>query len=214
MIVSYVKSTGNQVMVCAEMTYEIELGKAVLVDPLPAEIKKNVVWRDSYWLPDEAASIYAKAQAVISVECHSPLIALHRHADVLRPPATDTCKGQMYRDIGANDWFFEVDETSGPQLWSRLGAIVKDPAKVRESEVDHGDGGSASAVWCERCAKRARWADPVRFSHERNTQHLCTRRYQARDLAPGSRPNALAAAGEIAGWKLLFDGKSLDGWRS
>ena len=34
----------------------------------------------------------------------------------------------MYRDIGANDWFFEVDETDGPQLWSRLETIVRDPA--------------------------------------------------------------------------------------
>ncbi len=132
MIISYVKHTGNKVMVCAEMTYEIELGKEVLVDPLPAEIKKNVVWRDTYWLPDEAASIYSKAQCVISVECHSPLIALHNGTPTfyVRQP-TDTCKGQMYRDIGANDWFFEVDETNGPQLWSRLEAIHKDPAKAK-----------------------------------------------------------------------------------
>jgi hypothetical protein len=132
MIVSYVKATGNKVMVCAEMTYQVEMGKEVLVDPLPAEIKKNVVWRDTYWLPDEAASIYAKAQAVISVECHSPLIALHNGTPTfyVRQP-TDTCKGQMYRDIGANDWFFEIDETNGPQLWSRLEAIVKDPPAAR-----------------------------------------------------------------------------------
>ncbi len=132
MIVSYVKNTGNKVMVCAEMTYQVEMGKEVLVDPLPAEIKKNVVWRDTYWLPDEAASIYTKAQAVISVECHSPLIALQTGTPTfyVRQP-TDTCKGQMYRDIGANDWFFEVDETSGAQLWSRLEAIHKDPAGAR-----------------------------------------------------------------------------------
>src|SRR6185436_1688554 len=73
MIVAYVKATGNKVMVCAEMTYQVEMGRDVLVNPLPAEIKKNVVWRDTYWLPDEAASIYAKAQCVVSVECHSPL---------------------------------------------------------------------------------------------------------------------------------------------
>ena len=121
MIISYVKNTGNKVMVCAEMTYQVEMGKEVLVDPLPAEIKKNVVWRDTYWLPDEAASIYSKAQAVISLECHSPLIALHNGTPTfyVRQP-TDTCKGQMYRDFGANEWFFEVDETNGPELWSRL----------------------------------------------------------------------------------------------
>jgi hypothetical protein len=132
MIVAYVKNTGNKVMACAEMTYQVEMAKQVLVDPLPEEIKKNVVWRDTYWLPDEAASIYSKAQAVVSVECHSPLIALHNGTPgmYVRQP-TDTCKGQMYRDFGANDWFFEVDETSGDQLWQRLSTIHRSPAKAK-----------------------------------------------------------------------------------
>ena len=132
MIVSYVRHTGNKVMTCAEMTYEMQLAKDVLIDPLPADVKKNVVWRDTYWLPDEAAAIYAKAQAVVSVECHSPLIALHNGTPAIyvRQP-TDTCKGQMYRDFGANDWFFEIDETSGQQLWSRLEAIHQDPPAAR-----------------------------------------------------------------------------------
>jgi hypothetical protein len=132
MIVRYVRGTGNKVMACAEMTYQVQMAKDELVDPLPADVKKNVVWRDTYWLPDEAASIYAKAQAVVSVECHSPLIALHNGTPTfyVRQP-TDTCKGQMYRDIGAHDWFFEVDETSGAQLWSRLEAIHKDPVAAR-----------------------------------------------------------------------------------
>ncbi|MEO7415098.1 MAG: polysaccharide pyruvyl transferase family protein [Opitutaceae bacterium] len=132
MIVAYVKNTGSKVMVCAEMTYQVQLGKEVLFDPLPAEIRKNVVWRDTYWLPDEAASIYARAQCVVSLECHSPLIALHNGTPTfyVRQP-TDTCKGQMYRDLGAADWFFEIDETDGAQLWSRLEAIHRDPAKAR-----------------------------------------------------------------------------------
>lgn len=133
MIVAYVRHTGNRVMACAEMTYQIPMAKEVLVDPLPADVKKNVVWRDTFWLPDEAASIYSKAQAVISVECHSPIIALAHGtpAFYVRQP-TDTCKGQMYRDIGVNDWFFEVDETNGDQLWSRLEAIHRDPAGARD----------------------------------------------------------------------------------
>jgi hypothetical protein len=132
MIVSYVRATGHKVLTCPEMTYEIELAKEAVVDPLPADVRKNVVWRDTYWLPDEAASIYTNALAVVSLECHSPLIALHVGTPTfyVRQP-TDTCKGQMYRDIGANDWFFEIDETNGPQLWSRLEAIHKDPAAAR-----------------------------------------------------------------------------------
>jgi hypothetical protein len=132
MMVAYVKHTGNKVMVCAEMIHEIELGKEVLVDPLPPEVKKNVVWRDSYWLPDEAASIYKKAQALVSMECHSPLIAYHNGTPAIfvRQP-TDTWKGQMYPDIGAAEWFFEVDQTTGAQLWSRVEAIHKNPAAAR-----------------------------------------------------------------------------------
>ena len=132
MITAYVKATGHKVLACPEMTYEVELARQVLVDPLPAEVKKNVVWRDSFWLPDEAASVYAKAQAVVSVECHSPLIALHNGtpAFYVRQP-TDTCKGQMYRDFGAGEWMFEVEETSGARLGSSLQAIVQDAAAAK-----------------------------------------------------------------------------------
>jgi len=132
MIVAYVKQTGNRVLACPEMTYQIPLAKEALVDPLPAEVKKQVVWRDSFWMPDEAASVYARAQAVVSIECHSPLIALHNGTPTfyVRQP-TDTCKGQMYRDFGAAEWFFEIEGTSGEQLWSRLETIVRDPAKAK-----------------------------------------------------------------------------------
>jgi hypothetical protein len=132
MIVAYVKNTGNRVLACPEMTYQIELAKESLVDPLPDEIRKNVVWRDSFWLPDEAASVYRRAQAVISVECHSPLIALHNGTPAMyvRQP-TDTCKGQMYRDFGAERWMFEIEETNGKQLWSRLSEIVTSPQQAR-----------------------------------------------------------------------------------
>jgi hypothetical protein len=114
------------------MTYQVPMGKEVLVDPLPADVKKNVIWRDSFWLPDEAASVYSKALAVVSVECHSPLIAYRNGtpAFYVRQP-TDTCKGQMYRDFGAGEWLFEVEETDGEQLWSRLSAVHRDPAAAK-----------------------------------------------------------------------------------
>ena len=132
LIVAYVRATGQRAFVCPEMTYQIDLARDHVIAPLPADVKKHVVWRDTYWMPDEAASIYARALAVVSIECHSPLIALHVGTPTfyVRQP-TDTCKGQMYRDIGADDWFFEIDETSGAQLWSRLEAIHKNPAAAR-----------------------------------------------------------------------------------
>jgi hypothetical protein len=158
LIVSYIKRTGNRVLACPEMTYQVALAKQVLVDPLPEDVKSHVVWRDSFWLPDEAASVYAKAQAVVSLECHSPLIALHNGTPTfyVRQP-TDTCKGQMYRDIGADDWFFEIDQTSGPELWSRLETVVRDPkaakAKV-QSIMATVEKGQRRMVECVRAAVR------------------------------------------------------------
>jgi hypothetical protein len=159
MIVAYVNNTGNKVMACAEMTYEVSLAKEVLVDPLPDDVKKNVVWRDTYWLPDEAASIYSKAQAVISMECHSPLIALHNGTPgmYVRQPS-DTCKGQMYRDFGAADWFFEVEETSGEQLWSRVKAIHDNPGSAKAkvaSILSNVEKGQRRMVEAVRAACRA-----------------------------------------------------------
>jgi len=66
------------------------------------------------------------------MECHSPLIALHQGTPTfyVRQP-TDTCKGEMYRDIGAGEWLFEIDETDGSQLWTKLEAVHRDPAAAR-----------------------------------------------------------------------------------
>jgi polysaccharide pyruvyl transferase WcaK-like protein len=132
MMVAYVKKTGGKVLACPEMTYQIALAKRMLVDPLTEDVRKHVVWRDRFWLPDEAASVYSKARAVVSMECHSPLIALKSGTPTfyVRQP-TDTCKGQMYRDIGADEWFFEVDETSGRALWSRLEGVLKEEEKAK-----------------------------------------------------------------------------------
>jgi hypothetical protein len=132
MIIAYVRRTGGRVLACPEMTYQIEVAKQFVVDPLPEDVRKNVVWRDTYWLPDEAASVYSKALAVVSIECHSPLIALRNGtpAFYVRQP-TDTCKGQMYRDFGADDWFFEIDETDGAALWTKLDRIQRDRGKAK-----------------------------------------------------------------------------------
>jgi hypothetical protein len=153
MMIRFVRETGQRVMVCAEMTYQVEMGRDVLVQPLPEDVRSKVVWRDTYWLPDEAASIYANAACVVSVECHSPLIALHQGTPIIhvRQP-TDTCKGQMYRDIGCSDWLQEVDETDGPTLWRVLSEIVSKPdaakAKVRRvmSGVETGQARMVEAV--------------------------------------------------------------------
>jgi hypothetical protein len=121
LITLWVRHTGLKVVACPEMTYQIETAREQLVDPLPEEIRRHVVWRDEYWLPDEAAALYAHARAVVSIECHSPIIALAHGTPMLhvRQPV-DTVKAHMFRDLGLGDWVFEVGATSGAQLWETL----------------------------------------------------------------------------------------------
>lgn len=130
---AYVRKTGNKVLVCPEMTYAIDTGKTLLIDPLPDDVKKNTAHRNTFWLPDEAASVYAKAAAVVSFEMHSPILALAAGtpAIYLRQP-TDTRKGQMMRDIGLPDWIFEIDQTPAPTLAETLLAIISDRDAARK----------------------------------------------------------------------------------
>ncbi|MEX2592385.1 MAG: polysaccharide pyruvyl transferase family protein [Anditalea sp.] len=74
-MVTWVRQTGNKVLVCPEMTYQVEIMDELLIEPLPDDVKPFVL-REVIWLPDEAASIYKKAFAVLSFECHSPIIAV------------------------------------------------------------------------------------------------------------------------------------------
>ncbi|WP_254560026.1 polysaccharide pyruvyl transferase family protein [Dyadobacter diqingensis] len=130
-MIAWVCETGNKVLVCPEMTYQVDIMDELLINPLPADVKPFVVKR-GYWLPDEAASVYAKAHTVLSFECHSPIIAAANGTPCfyLRQPE-DTIKGQMYYDLGFNDWTFEMNETTGEQLTQRLREVWKDYKKAK-----------------------------------------------------------------------------------
>ena len=136
-MIAWVRETGNKVLVCPEMTYQVELMDELLINPLPEDVKPFVLKR-GYWLPDEAASIYSKAHSVISFECHSPIIAAANGTPFLYlRQSEDTIKGQMYYDLNFDDWIFEIEETEGDQIASRLREIwtsyPKSAAKLKRS---------------------------------------------------------------------------------
>lgn len=120
-IIDWVKTTGLKVLICPEVTYQVEFSKENLYDPLPDNIKKNVVWRDSFWMPDEATSVYKQARAMVCCEPHSLIMALANGIPSIHvKQATDTRKGQMFRDIGLGDWYFLMDETPASQIFNEL----------------------------------------------------------------------------------------------
>ena len=125
-IIAWVRETGNKVLVCPEMTYEVDIMDELIIDPLPSDVKPFIV-KHGYWMPDEAASVYAKAHTVLSFECHSPIIAAACGTPFfyLRQPE-DTIKGQMYYDLGFNDWVFEIEQTEGKLIADRLREVWQD----------------------------------------------------------------------------------------
>lgn len=139
-IIDWVKATGKQVLICPEVTYQVEFSKMNLYDPLPADIKKNCVWRDSFWMPDEATSVYKQARAMVCCEPHSLIMAVANNIPSIHvKQATDTRKGQMWIDIGLGDWYFRMDETPASQISRQLlqihnnyDAALKTVNKARE----------------------------------------------------------------------------------
>lgn len=125
-MIAWVRQTGNKIVVCPEMTYQVDIMDELLIAPLPEDIKPYIVKHD-YWLPDEAASLYKHAHTVLSLECHSPIIALANGtpAFYIRQPE-DTIKGQMYYDLELKDWTFEVMETTGRQITEQLMKVYND----------------------------------------------------------------------------------------
>jgi hypothetical protein len=130
-MVAWVRETGNKVLVCPEMTYQVDIMDELLIDPLPADVRPYVIKR-GYWMPDEAASVYEKTHTVLSFECHSPIIAaaIGTPFFYLRQPE-DTIKGQMYYDLGFDDWTFEIEQTKGEKIAGSLREVWTDYPKAR-----------------------------------------------------------------------------------
>lgn len=76
-IVEVVKQTDLKVLVCPENRTQMAVGKEMLIDKLPDEILKSVVWRPDYWLTGEAVSVYVRSAGLFGNEMHSPL-RVHR----------------------------------------------------------------------------------------------------------------------------------------
>ncbi|MFO0926385.1 MAG: polysaccharide pyruvyl transferase family protein [Gemmataceae bacterium] len=133
-IVAWVTTLRRKVFLVPEMTYAVPRLRPLLYDPLPAEVKPHVAVLDRYWLTAEAASVYARAAAVLSLEMHSPIMAVAAGtpAVLLRQP-TDTRKGQMWRDVGLVPWIFEIDDTTGKQVAERIVGIGRDLPAARKT---------------------------------------------------------------------------------
>lgn len=132
-ITDYVRQTGHKVAVVPETVYVVDLLTSLLKDGLPEDVAAKVVVRETYWLPDEAASLYARATAVVSIENHSPILAAAVGTPFLMVhQPEDSIKADMFRDIGLGDWYIpDINKASGADISAALLRIVADPAASR-----------------------------------------------------------------------------------
>ena len=131
-ITAWVRTTGMRVFLVPEMTYAVPLLRPLLFDKLADDVKPHVTVMDRYWLTAEANSVYKRAAAILSCEQHSPIMGIANGipAVMVRQP-TDTRKGQMWRDVGLNEWLFEIDQSTGEQIAERVAQIGKDLPAAR-----------------------------------------------------------------------------------
>lgn len=132
-IISVTRETDLKVLVTCEDQTQIPLGKEMVFDPLPDDVKKRVVWRDRYWLTDEALSTYVRSAGLFGNEMHSPILCVTNGIPaVVCRWDEQTNKGYMWRDIGLNDWLFNMDK---PEEVARIAttvlSIAKDPAAAK-----------------------------------------------------------------------------------
>lgn len=125
-ITQWVRTTKKKVVICPEMDYQVKIMDELIINQLPEDVKPYVIKHD-YWLPDEAISFYAHAHSIISMECHTVIMAIAVGTPVfyLRQPQ-DTIKGQMFYDLGLDKWVFEIEQSTGKQVADRLMEVISD----------------------------------------------------------------------------------------
>lgn len=132
-IIAVARQSTMKVLVCPEDRSQMEIGKEQLVDPLPADVRAKVVWREKYWLTDEALSTYLKSAGLFGAEMHSPIMCIGNGIPAIVCRFKEqTSKGFMWADIGLGDWLFDLDdEAQVARIPATVLALAQDPAAAK-----------------------------------------------------------------------------------
>lgn len=132
-IEAVVSETPLKVLVCPEDQSQMAVGQRWIMDKLPAKLRSRVVWRERFWLADEALSTYVRSAGLFGLEMHSPIMAVGNGIPaIVGRFAEQTSKGFMWRDIGLSDWLFDFDvEAHRNRLVPAVLAMVTEPANAR-----------------------------------------------------------------------------------
>jgi hypothetical protein len=128
-----VRETKMKILLCPEDKTQMTVNKEQLYDHLPADVKPRVVWREKFWLTDEALSTYMRSAGLFGHEQHSPIMCIGAGIPaIVCRWAEQTTKGDMWRTIGLGDWLFNMDvEADKKKVAPAVLAMAKDPAAAR-----------------------------------------------------------------------------------
>ena len=136
-IIAVVRQTDMKILIVPEDETQVEIGKEMLYDKLPDDVKAKVVLRDKYWLTDEAVSTYVRSAGLFGLEMHSPIMCIGNGI-----PATvgrfaeQTSKGLMWKDIGLGDWLFDMDVPKDvAAITPAVLAMAKDPKAAKKKAL-------------------------------------------------------------------------------
>jgi hypothetical protein len=136
-IITVTRRTGLKVLLCPEDRSQMAVGREMILDKLPEDVRAKVVWREQYWLTDEAVSTYVRSAGLFGNEMHSPIMCVgHGVPALVCRWKEQTSKGFMWRDIGLGDWLFDLDlEADANRVAPAVLALAPDPAAAKAKAI-------------------------------------------------------------------------------
>jgi polysaccharide pyruvyl transferase WcaK-like protein len=105
-----VNETELKVLLCPEDMSEMAVNKETIYDRLTTAEKKQVVWKEDYWLVGEAISTYRRSAGLFGLQMHSQIMCIgHGIPAIVCRMEQQTSKGTMWKDIGLDEWLFNFD---------------------------------------------------------------------------------------------------------
>lgn len=133
-IMAVTRETDCRILLCPEDMTQMQVGRRAIFDRLPDDVKKKVVWKESFWLTDEALSTYRRSAGLFGLEMHSPIMAIGNGIPALVGRFEEqTSKGFMWRDIGLGNWLFDMDRPEEvAQLTPSVLGLIQNPMAAME----------------------------------------------------------------------------------
>jgi polysaccharide pyruvyl transferase WcaK-like protein len=133
-ITEVIRQTDLKILLCPEDQTQMKIGKELLLEKLPDDVRKRVVWRPDYWLTGEARSVYLRSAGLFGHEMHSPIMCIGAGVPaIVCRWSEQTSKGLMWRDIGLGDWLFDMDAPEDvAKIVPTVLALAKDPQAAKK----------------------------------------------------------------------------------